>query len=57
MEEKKSNYEFSAEKNQQLISERGISFEEVIAAIEEGLILDIIPHPNSAKYPNQMIYI
>ncbi|MEN9449483.1 MAG: hypothetical protein RJA83_97 [Pseudomonadota bacterium] len=57
MEENKSNYEFSAEKNQQLISERGISFEEAIAAIEEGLILDIIPHPNSAKYPNQMIYI
>ena len=32
MEEKKSYYEFSAEKNQQLLSERGISFEEVIAA-------------------------
>jgi uncharacterized DUF497 family protein len=57
MEEKKLHYDFSAEKNKQLISERGISFEEVIAAIEEGLILDIIPHPNAAKYPNQMIYI
>lgn len=57
MEEKKSQYEFSAEKNQQLIKERGISFEEVIATIEKGLILDIIPHPNSTKYPNQMIYI
>jgi hypothetical protein len=55
--DKKPSYEFSAEKNQQLISERGLSFEEVIAAIEEGLVLDIIPHPNLAKYPNQEIYV
>ena len=57
MQGKKSHYEFSAEKNQQLISERGISFEEIISAIEEDLVLDIVPHPNLAKYPNQKIYI
>ncbi len=50
MQGKKSHYEFSAEKNQQLISERGISFEEIISAIiEEDLILDIVPHPNPAS--------
>ena len=42
MEHKKPQYEFSADKNQQLINDRGISFEEVIAAIEEGAMLDVI---------------
>jgi len=57
MEGINQHYHFSAEKNQQLIRERGISFEEVIAAIEEGALLDILPHPNPARYPNQKIYV
>lgn len=57
MDQKKSYYEFSAEKNQQLINERGISFEEVIAAIEEGALLDILPHFNPTKYAHQEIYV
>lgn len=46
-------YHFSVEKNAQLRAERGISFDEVIAAIENDQILDIIKHSNRAKYPNQ----
>mgnify|MGYP000072393861 CR=1 FL=1 len=57
MKEKKQQYNFSPEKNQQLINERGISFEEVMAAIEEGAVLDVVPHPNPAKYPNQKMYV
>jgi hypothetical protein len=57
MESEKPIYDFSAEKNQQLIKERNISFEEVIMAIEEGAVLEIVPHPNPVKYPNQKIYI
>jgi uncharacterized DUF497 family protein len=57
MEDKRPHYEFSADKNQQLIKERGISFEDVIVAIEEGAVLEIVPHPNPAKYPNQEIYV
>jgi hypothetical protein len=34
-----------------------MSFEEVIMAIEAGAVLDILPHPNLAKYPNQEMYI
>ncbi len=26
-------------------------------AIEAGAVLDILPHPNLAKYPNQEMYI
>ncbi|MCC2666616.1 MAG: hypothetical protein K0R24_316 [Gammaproteobacteria bacterium] len=45
------------EKNKQLIKERSISFEEIIAGIEEGAVLDVLPHPNPAKYPKQKMYV
>lgn len=50
-------YNFSREKNELLIKERGICFEQIIAAIESGAVLDILPHPNTAKYPTQKIYV
>jgi len=46
---KKYIYNFSSEKNQKLIQERNISFEEIISAIEDNCILDIIEHPNPTK--------
>ena len=57
MIQKKLHYEFSADKNQQLIRERLISFEDVIAALGNDKLLDTIEHPNKTKYPNQKIYI
>jgi len=48
---------FSPEKNLTLIKERRISFEEVIAAIGNDQILDIIHHPNQKKYGNQKMYV
>ncbi|UCM85258.1 MAG: toxin [Rickettsia endosymbiont of Culicoides impunctatus] len=54
---KKYNYNFSSEKNYKLIQERDISFEEIIAAIENNCLLDIIEHHNSQKYPNQKMYL
>ena len=50
-------YRFSVEKNAQLRTERGISFDEVIAAIENDQILDIIKNPNREKYPDQELLI
>lgn len=50
-------YTFSSEKNLTLIEERNVSFEEVIAAIENGQILDIVEHPNKPKYGNQKMYV
>ncbi len=50
-------YDFSPEKNSKLKEERGISFEEVIAAIDEGYLLDVIEHYNKDKFPNQKVYI
>lgn len=53
----KLKYEFSSEKNQQLIEERGISFEDVVAALANDKLIDIITHPNTAKYPTQEVYL
>lgn len=50
-------YDFSAQKNALLIEERGISFEEIILAISEGGLLDIIEHPNPDSYPTQKVYV
>ena len=50
-------YEYSIDKNQRLIDERSISFEEVVAALDNGQLLDVIEHPNRNKYPNQKMYV
>lgn len=50
-------YFFSPEKNLTLVEERNISFDEVIAAIENDQILDIVEHPNKQKYGNQKMYV
>jgi uncharacterized DUF497 family protein len=50
-------FDWNAEKNEQLKQERGISFEDVVIAIEENTILEILEHPNKEKYPNQKMYI
>lgn len=52
-----SIYTFSPEKNLKPIEERNISFEEIIAAIEDNQLLDILEHPNQEKYVDQKIYV
>ncbi|MBN2826191.1 MAG: toxin [Campylobacterales bacterium] len=48
---------YSYEKNELLKSERDVSFEDVILAIERGDLLDDTVHPNKEKYSNQNIFI
>ncbi|MEK7260014.1 MAG: BrnT family toxin [Pseudomonadota bacterium] len=48
-------YSWSSEKNEKLIEERGISFEDIILNIELGNVIEIYDHPNQDKYPGQMI--
>lgn len=50
-------YNWSAQKNQDLILERSISFEEAVFYIENGGLLDEIVHPNKSDYPHQRIFI
>ncbi len=49
-------FNWDSEKNDKLILERNISFEEIIIAIIEGNIIDVYDHPNQQQYPNQKIY-
>jgi len=44
-------------KNQQLIAERGISFEDMVFYMQQGQLLDDIEHPNDEKYPEQRIFV
>ena len=50
------NFNWNSEKNNILINERNISFEEIIIAINENKIINVYEHPNQNKYPNQKIY-
>jgi hypothetical protein len=53
----KQTYEYSEDKNNKLIKERNISFEEIIAALDNGQLLDIVEQPNPNKYPGQNMYV
>lgn len=50
-------YNWSPDKNQVLIVDRDVSFEEAIFHIEHGGLLDDIAHPNASNYPNQRIFV
>lgn len=51
------NYLFDPSKNHKLKVERGVNFDDVVVAIEENRILELIEHHNLTKYPNQKILI
>jgi uncharacterized DUF497 family protein len=48
-------YTWNPEKNEKLMLERGISFEEIVLNIELGHEIEIYDHPNQQKYPGQKI--
>ncbi|MBI5855307.1 MAG: BrnT family toxin [Nitrospirae bacterium] len=50
-------YRWSEEKNEQLKQSRGISFEDIILALESGGLLDVLAHPNPKRYPNQKVLV
>ena len=50
-------YNFDHQTNRKLIELRGISFEEVIAILENEGPIDIIKHPNCEKYSHQRMYV
>ena len=50
-------FDWSEEKNQRLVEQRGISFERVLSAIEQGALVDVLEHPNQERYRGQMIYV
>jgi hypothetical protein len=51
------SFRWNIEKNDLLKLDRGISFEAVVVALETGGLLDILEHPNPAKYPHQKMLL
>jgi len=49
--------EWNNEKNERLKEERNICFEDVERVILDGKLLDVKPHFNTKKYPNQKIMV
>lgn len=50
-------FRWDPEKNERLKSGRAISFEEIVLAIEEGGLMDILVHPNRRRYPGQVVLV
>lgn len=50
-------FRWSAEKSDGLRAARGVSFESIVVAVESGGLLDILAHPNQAKYPKQRVLV
>ena len=50
-------FDWNESKNERLLAEREICFEDVVVAISEGHLLDVIAHHNPAKYPHQKVYV
>ncbi len=50
-------FNWNAEKNQELINTRGVSFVDVVFYLQQGEILDDLEHPNPEKYSNQRIFV
>lgn len=50
-------YDWDENKNEQLKANRNVSFEEIILAISNNQLLDVLTHPNIEKYPNQKMFV
>ena len=50
-------FNWNEEKNRLLKKDRNISFEEIILAIDDGKLLDILQHQNKGKNPDQYLLV
>ena len=50
-------FAWNSEKNEQLINERNISFEDIVVSIHMGNEIDIYDHPNQDRYPGQRVSV
>ena len=50
-------YDWSESKDQQLMNQRGISFYDVVLALDRGDLVDTVRHRDQERYPGQMVYV
>jgi len=51
------SYRWNHEKNLKLKLERDVSFDQVVVHIERGDLLDVVRHPNRARFPHQRVLV
>jgi uncharacterized DUF497 family protein len=44
-------------KNARLITERGVSFDEIVYCIMNGHLVDVVQNENQDRYPGQRIFV
>lgn len=50
-------FRWDPDKNERLKVARGVSYEEIVLAIEEGGLKDVLVHPNQKRYPGQVVLV
>ena len=50
-------FHWNDDKDALLRRERSIGFADVVQALSQGKLLATMPHPNTARYPQQLIYV
>jgi uncharacterized DUF497 family protein len=50
-------FRWPPDKNAELLAERGLSFEQVVVAVDSGGLLQVVSHPNPSRYPRQKIMV
>jgi uncharacterized DUF497 family protein len=50
-------FRWNETKNRFLKQTRGVSFEEIVVALSEGDLVDVLEHPNTSRHPHQRIYL
>jgi hypothetical protein len=50
-------FRWSESEHAQLRRGRDLSFEEVVIAMASGHLVDVLPHPNTAKYGHQQVFV
>jgi len=50
-------FRWDPDKNERLKAGRGLSFEEIVLAIEEDGLKDVLVHPNHRRYPGQVVLV
>ena len=50
-------FDWNEKKNEELRIRRKVTFEDVLVAIEEEGLLDVLEHPNQKNYPGQRFLV
>ena len=56
MNEDQWDYAFDPDRNAWLIQKQEISFEQIIALIESGHLIQVLEHHDRERYPHQLLY-